>query len=123
MYDLETFNKVRAVPYCSYIFKLSKVSGKYHRYISEQKYQKCLYDYIVFKGTDCVNEMLDRVLSFKREAKKIKNQIVEYTLYLIAHNGSRFDGCVVLNNLPQRRNVLKVIEKGAGIFSLELRFM
>ena len=30
IYDLATFNKIRAVPYCSCIYKLSKVSGKYH---------------------------------------------------------------------------------------------
>ena len=28
VYDLETFNKNRAVPYCSCIYKLSKISGK-----------------------------------------------------------------------------------------------
>ena len=39
-YDLETFNENRAVPYCSCIYKLSKLSGKYHRDISEQEYQK-----------------------------------------------------------------------------------
>ena len=31
VYDLETFNKIRAVPYCSCIYKLNKISGKYHR--------------------------------------------------------------------------------------------
>ena len=67
MYDLETFNKIRAVPYCSCIHKRSKISGKYHRDISEKKYQKCLNDCVVFKGTDCNNEMLDHVLSFKGE--------------------------------------------------------
>ena len=41
VYDLGTFNKIRAVPYCSCIYKLSKISGKYHRDISEQEYQKC----------------------------------------------------------------------------------
>ena len=30
--------------------------------------------------------MLDHVLSFKGEPKKVKNKIVEYNLYLIAHN-------------------------------------
>ena len=45
--------------------------------------------------------MLDRVLSFKGEPKKVKNKIVEYNLYLIAHNGSGFDSYVVLNNIPQ----------------------
>ena len=91
VYDLETFNKTRAVPYCSCIYKLSKISGKYHRNISEQEYQKCLNDCVLFKGTDCINEMLDHLISFKGEPKKIKNKIVEYNQYLIAHNGSGFD--------------------------------
>ena len=40
VYDLETFSKFRAVPYCSCIYRLRKISGKYHRDISEQEYQK-----------------------------------------------------------------------------------
>ena len=52
VFDLETFDKIRAVPYCSCIYKLSKSSGKYNRDISEQEYQKCLNDCVVFKGTD-----------------------------------------------------------------------
>ena len=120
VYDLETFNKTRAVPYCSCIYKLSKFSGKYHRDISEQEYQKCLNDCVVFKGTDCINEMLDHVLSFKGEPKKVKNKIVEYNLSLIAHNGSVFDSYVVLNNLPQWRSVVKLIKSGAGIVSLKI---
>ena len=120
VYDLETFNKNRAVPYCSCIYKLSKISGKYQRDISEQEYQKCLNDCVVFKGTDCVNEMLDHVLSYKGEPKKVKNKIVEYNLYLIAHNGSGFDSYVVLNNLPQWRSVVKLIKNGRGIVSLKI---
>ena len=120
VYDLETFNKNRAVPYCSCIYKLSKISGKFRRDISEQEYQKCLNDCVVFKGTDCINEMLDHVLSFKGEPKKVKNKIVEYNLYLIAHNGSGFDSYVVLNNLPQWRSVVKPIKNGKGIVSLKI---
>ena len=45
--DLETCNKFRAVPYCSCIYKLSKISGKYHRDISKQEYQNCLNDCVV----------------------------------------------------------------------------
>ena len=120
IFDLETFNKIRAVPYCSCIYKLIKISGKYHRDISEKEYQKCLNDCVVFKGTDCINEMLEHVLSFKGETKKIKNNIVEYNLYLIAHNGSGFDSYVVLNNLPQWRSVVKLIKNGAGIVSLKI---
>ena len=120
VYDLETFYKIRAVPYCSCIYKLSKISGKYHRDISEQEYQKCLNDCVVFKGTDCINEMLDHVLPFKREPKKVKNKIVEYNLYLTAQNGSGFDSYVVLNNLPQWRIVVKLSKNAAGIVSLKI---
>ena len=110
VYDLETLNKIKAVPYCSCIYKLSKISGKCHRDISKQEYQKCLNDCVVFKGTDCINEVLDCVLSFKGEPKKIKNKIVEDNLYLIAHNGSGFDSYVVINNLPQWRSIVKLIK-------------
>ena len=120
VYDLETFNKIRAFPYCSCLYKLSKSSGKYYRDISEQEYQKCLNDCVVFKGIDCINEMLDHVLSFKGEPKKVKNKIVEFNLYLIAHNGSGFDSYVALNNLPQRRSVVKLIKNGAGFISLKI---
>ena len=63
--------------------------------------------------------MLDHVLSFKGEPKKIKNKIVEYNLYSIAHNGSGFDSYVVLINLPQWRSVVKLIKNGAGIISFK----
>ena len=68
---LETFNEIVVVPYCSCIDKLSKFLGKYHQDISEQEYQKCLYDCVVYKATNCNNEMLDLVLLFKGEAKKV----------------------------------------------------
>ena len=64
--------------------------------------------------------MLDHVLSFKGEPKKVKNKIVEYNLYLIAQNGSGFDSYVVLNNLPQWRSVVKLIKNGTGIISLKI---
>ena len=118
VYDLQTFKKIRAVTYCSCIIKLSKISGKYHRDISEQEYQKCLNACVVFQGTDCINEKLDHVLSFKGEPKKVRIKIVEYNLYLIAHNGSGFDSYVVLYNLPQWRSLVKLIKNGAGIVAL-----
>ena len=88
--------------------------------MSEKEYQKCLNDCVIFKGIDCINEMLDHVLSFKGEPKKVKNKFVEYNLYLIAHNGSGFDSYVVLNNLPQWRSVVELIKNGAGIFLLNV---
>ena len=49
VYDLETFNKTRAVPCCSCIYILSKISDKYHRDISQQENQKCLNDCVFLK--------------------------------------------------------------------------
>ena len=103
VYDIETFSTIKCVPYANCIYRLSKISGKYYRDISEKGYQKCLNDCIVFKGLDNINKMLDYVLQFKGEAKRINNKIVKYNLYLIAHKGSGFDSYVVLNNLPQWR--------------------
>ena len=77
---MRTFNKIRGVPYCSCIYQLSKISGEYNRDKLIQEYQNCLIDCVVFKGTDCINKMLDHVLSFKGEPKKVKNKIVEYNL-------------------------------------------
>ena len=120
-YDLETLNGVRAVPYCSCIYKLGKISGKYNQDITETEYQNCLNnDCVVFNGSDCFNEMLDHILEFKGEAKKDTNKIVEYNLDLIAHNESDCDSFVVLNNLPQWRSVVNLIKKGAGIVSLKI---
>ena len=119
VYDIETFSTIKCVPYANCIYRLSKISGKYYRDISEKEYQKCLNDCIVFKGLDNINKMLDYVLPFKGEPKRKNNKIVKYNLYLIAHNGSGFDSYVVLNNLPQWRTV-KLIKNGSGIVSLQI---
>ena len=120
IYEIKTFNTIKCVPYANYIYKLSKLSGKYHRDRTEKEYQKCLNNFIVFRGLDNNNEMLDYVLQFKGEPKKGKNMFVEYNLYLIAHKGSGFDSYVVLNNLIQGRSVVNLIKNGAGIISLKI---
>ena len=63
--------------------------------------------------------MLDYVLQFKGEPKRINNKIVNYNLYLIAHKRSGFDSYVVLNNLPQWRT-FNLIKNGSGIVSLKI---
>ena len=45
--------------------------------------------------------MLDYVLQFKGEAKKIINKNVKFNLYTSARNELGFDPYVVLNILPQ----------------------
>ena len=119
VYDIETFNTIKCVPYANCIYRLSKISGKYYRDVSEREYQKCLNDCIVFKGLDNINKMLDYVLQYKGEPKTINSKLVKYNLYLIAHKGSGFDSYVVLNNLPQWRTV-KLIKNGSGIVSLKI---
>ena len=64
--------------------------------------------------------MLDYVLKFKGEAKRINNKNVEYSLYLLAHKGSGFDSYVVLNKLPQGRTVVSLINIGSGFVSLKM---
>ena len=78
VYDIETFNTIKCVPYANCIYRLSKISGKNYRDIPEKEYQKCLNDCMVFKGIDNINKMLDYVLQFKGEAKRINNKIVKY---------------------------------------------
>ena len=55
----------------------------------------------------------------KENQRKVKTKIVEYTLRLIPHNRSGFGSYVVLNNIPQWRSVVKLIENEACIISLK----
>ena len=77
-------------------------------------------DCVVFKGSDCINYLLDHLLSFKGEAKKVKTRNIEFNLYLTAHDGSGFDNYVVLNSLPQWTSVVNLIKNGVGIISLKI---
>ena len=87
VYAIETFSTDRAIPYANCRYRLSKISGKNNRDITQREYEKCRKDGFVFKGTDSFNEMLDYLLQFKRESKKHKNKIVKYNIYLLAHKG------------------------------------
>ena len=46
--------------------------------MSEKEYEKCEILCIVFEGLDNINEMLDNVLQFKGEAKRVNNKKVKY---------------------------------------------
>ena len=49
IYDIETFNTIKCVPYAKCINKLSKISGKNNRDITEHENEKCEKGFIVFK--------------------------------------------------------------------------
>ena len=72
--SLGTFNTDEAIPYGVNIYKLSKISGKYNRDITEREHEMCRIDSCVFKGTKCINDMLEYGLEFEGEAKRIKKQ-------------------------------------------------
>ena len=120
VYDFETFNTNRAITFANCIYRLSKCSSKNYQDIPNRETEQCKKDCIVFNGTDSINEMLDHVLEFKGEAKRVNIRIVKYTLYFIAHNGSGFDRYAVMNNLPQCRAVVSLIKNGSGIVSLKI---
>ena len=62
--------------------------------------------------------MLNCILQFKGEPKKVEIKIVELIFLLLAHKGSGFDSYVVLYNLPRWRSVVNSIENGTEIVSL-----
>ena len=93
--DLETFNTNGVVSYAFGLYKLSKISSKFHRDKTQREHEKSTNDCVVFKGTDCYNDMLDHTLEFKGEAKRPTNKIVKCNLYLLTHNGSGFDSYFV----------------------------
>ena len=117
--DLVFFNTDRTVPIGNCMYRLGKVSGKYHPDTTQRENEKCNKDSIVFKGTDSINEMSDYVLQFKGEAKRINKKSL-YNLYILANNGSGFDTYVVLNDLAQWRTVFSLIKNGSGILSSKI---
>ena len=68
IYHSETFNTDRAIPYVYCIYGLRELSGKCNRDIFDRECEERRKDCIVFKGTDCIFEMLNYVLQFKKEA-------------------------------------------------------
>ena len=75
VYDIETFNTIKCVPYSNCIYRLSKNSGKNNRDILEKEYQKCGKGCIVLKGLVNFDKILDCVLQIKGEPKKVNETV------------------------------------------------
>ena len=60
--------------------------------------------------------MLDDIITYKGEPKKVNNKIVEYELHMLAHNGSSFDTYIILNNLPKSRRIVNIIKNIKVLF-------
>ena len=77
--------------------------------------------FIVFDGVDYVTNVLDFCLKLKGKPRKDnQNKILEYSLQLHAHNGSRFDTWLVLNNLPCDKKIVSNIKNGKGKIELKV---
>ena len=124
VYDIETYNKDRAVPYAIGFYPVTKLCSKWNRDLTQTEIDKCLRDVRLFEGEDCITNMFERLRDLKGEPRKImkngKEFIVEYDLKLVAHNGSGFDTWIILNNLPKECKIMNMIKNGKGIISLKI---
>ena len=76
VYDLELYNINRARPYWVSLYRVIKIADRYNRDLTFLGNQKCKIDTIVFGEEKCNNKMLQNVLSFKREARKLKTKLL-----------------------------------------------
>ena len=120
VYDLETHNTDRAIPYNMTFYRLSKIAGRYERDPTQDELEKSKKDTIAFDGDNCVEKALDFCLKLKGEELKIRNKVVEYNLQSHAHIGSGFDTWIILNNLPCDKNIVDIIKNGKGNISLRV---
>ena len=125
VYDIETYNKDRAIPYAVGFYPVSKIVSKWNRDLTQTEIDKCLNDITIFKGENCISTMFDYLKLFKGEPrynidKNGKKVLCEYELKLIAHNGSGFDSWIILNNLPEWCTIVSMIKTGKGIISLKI---
>ena len=120
VYDLQTHHIDKARPYNMTFYRLSKRAGRYERDPTQEELQKSIKDTIDFAGDNCINNALDFCLKLKGEERKVENKIVEYNLQIHAHNGSGFDTCIVLNNLPCDKHIVDNIKNVRSIIELKV---
>ena len=120
VYDIESFNTIKCVSYGKCINTLSKFLGKYKRDITQLDYEKCRNSCFALKGTNCVNETLDLVSEFEGKAERVNNKNIEKKLFMIAHEGSGFESCFVLNNLTQWPTNVNLIKNRSFLVSLKI---
>ena len=120
---METFNTAIVVLCDKCIYKLSKISGNFDRDTTDQEYENCKKDCIVFKGTHSINEKIDHVLQFKGEFKRVDNKLFNYYMYLFAHNGLSCDLYLALNDLPLWKTVVSLIKNGSEIVSINIFYI
>ena len=76
VYGLSFFDTDRAFADALCIYRLSKIPCKYCPDKGDQELEKCQKEYIVFKGTASIKDLLDYVLQFKAELKRVDNTLL-----------------------------------------------
>ena len=73
IYDIETFNRDRAVLYAIWCYPVSKLSGneKWNRDLSEEEIETCLSDVKIFAGENCISDMFKKLHDLKGQPKRI----------------------------------------------------
>ena len=115
IYDLESSNTDRAVPNAFGSYKLSKITSKSYRDITQHEFEKRRNDGIVLKGTDCNKYFVRPFLGIKGEPQRVKNKIGSYILYFLAHKECGFHSVVVLSSLFQWRTIVSLINNESDI--------
>ena len=59
IYDLETFNWDKAVPYTVAFYSVLKMFWKCDRDLTEEEVQICENDALVMEGEDCISQMFE----------------------------------------------------------------
>ena len=121
VYDLETHKTDRARPNNMTFYRLGKIAGRYERDPTQEELKKSIKDTIALADDICVGNSLDFCLKLKGEERKVKNENVENSLQMHAHNGSGFDTWIILNNFPCDKHIVgDIIKNGKGISELKV---
>ena len=72
VYDLETHTTDRTETYIMIFYRLSKIAGKYFRYLTPYEREKRKKDSFVFDSDNCTKNFLDFLIELKGEEDKLK---------------------------------------------------
>ena len=118
-YDLETFNRDRALPCSVSFYPVSRILGKCDRDSTKEAIEICKNDRVVMEVEFCISQMFEYLKNYKGEPKRIKVKsmpmIGGFDLKLIGNNGSEFDSWIISYNLPTCCRLINPIETAKGL--------
>ena len=85
VYDIETRNTDRAIPYNMTFYRLKKLAGRYNRDLTPYEMENCKKDILAFDGDTCVSNAFDFLIKLKENHVKLK----KLKLLIIIYNYTR----------------------------------